>query len=134
MRFWFGQNTIAKVFKNRRLRLNTLFLLATTTIAIVMAFLYNWVAGIVLLLLGIVGLILSLTQLQHLAGETEQYLSDLTYEVQNSQQEALLEMPLGIIIMNDRGVVRWANPYMVKYFGDQIVVGEKLENSISGNR
>ena len=130
MRFWFGQNTIAKVFKNRRLRLNTLFLLATTTIAIVMAFLYNWVAGIVLLLLGIVGLILSLTQLQHLAGETEQYLSDLTYEVQNSQQEALLEMPLGIIIMNDRGVVRWANPYMVKYFGDQIVVGEKLENSI----
>ena len=71
MRFWFGQNTIAKVFKNRRLRLNTLFLLATTTIAIVMAFLYNWVAGIVLLLLGIVGLILSLTQLQHLAGETE---------------------------------------------------------------
>ena len=71
MRFWFGQNTIAKVFKNRRLRLNTLFLLATTTIAIVMAFLYNWVAGIILLLLGIIGLILSLTQLQHLAGETE---------------------------------------------------------------
>lgn len=130
MRFWFGQNTIAKVFKNRRLRLNTLFLLATTTIAIVMAFLYNWVAGIILLLLGIIGLILSLTQLQHLAGETEQYLSDLTYEVQNSQQEALLEMPLGIIIMNERGVVRWANPYMVKYFGNQIVVGEKLENSI----
>lgn len=130
MRFWFGQNTIAKVFKNRRLRVHTIFLLLTTTIAIVMAFLYNWMAGLILLLLGIIGLIASLTQLQHLAGETEQYLSDLTYQVQNSQQEALLEMPLGIIILNDRGVVRWANPYMVKYFGDKIVVGEKLENSV----
>lgn len=130
MRFWFGENTIAKVFSNRRLRLNTVYLLLTTVIAIVVAFLLNWVAGVILLLLGIIGLIMSLNQLQRLAGETEQYLSDLTYEVQNSQQEALLEMPLGIIIMNNRGIVRWVNPYMVKYFGDDIVVGEKLENSV----
>ena len=130
MRFWFGQNTIAKVFKNRRLRWNTIYLLATTVIAIVVAFLVNWAVGIILLLLGIIGLVMSLSQLQHLAGETEQYLSDLTYEVQNSQQEALLEMPIGIIIMNSKDVVRWANPYMVKYFGDDIVVGDKLENSV----
>ncbi|MGN1283673.1 MAG: DHH family phosphoesterase [Candidatus Limosilactobacillus intestinavium] len=130
MRFWFGQNTIAKVFKNRRLRWNTIYLLATTAIAVVVAFLVNWAVGIILLLLGIIGLVMSLSQLQHLAGETEQYLSDLTYEVQNSQQEALLEMPIGIIIMNSKDVVRWANPYMVKYFGDDIVVGDKLENSV----
>lgn len=130
MRFWFGQNTITKVFNNRRLRWNTIYLLATTVIAIVVAFLVNWVVGIILLLLGIIGLAMSLSQLQHLAGETEQYLSDLTYEVQNSQQEALLEMPIGIIIMNSKDVVRWANPYMVKYFSDNIVVGDKLENSV----
>ncbi|WP_251545976.1 DHH family phosphoesterase [Limosilactobacillus caecicola] len=127
---WFLQGMISKFLKNRRLRLNTAFLLLTTVVAIVMAFLYNWIAGLILLVLGIIGLAMSLTQLQHLAGDTEQYLRDLTYEVQNSQQEALLEMPLGIIIMNARGVVRWANPYMVKYLGNEIVVGEKLENSV----
>lgn len=130
MRFWFGQNTIAKVFSNRRLRANAAFILLTTVIGIIAGFLLNWILGLILLILGIVGLMMSFTQLQRLAGETEQYLSDLTYEVKNSQQEALLEMPIGIIIMNAKGVVRWANPYMVKYFGDDIVVGEKLSSSL----
>ena len=60
MRFWFGQNTIAKVFKNRWLRWNTIYLLATTVIAVVVAFLVNWAVGIILLLLGIIGLVMSL--------------------------------------------------------------------------
>lgn len=129
MRFWF-HNPVTRVFNNRRLRANAAFILGTTIVGIVAGFLLNWVLGVVLLILGIIGLLMSLTQLQRLAGETEQYLSDLTYEVKNSQQEALLEMPIGIIIMNDKGVVRWANPYMVKYFGNDIVVGEKLANSL----
>lgn len=130
MNFRFGRNAITRIINNRRVRMNALYLLTTTVIGIVAAFIINWVAGLIILLLEIIGLVMSLKRLQQLAGETDQYLSNLSYEVQNSQQEALLEMPIGIIIMNSKGTVKWANPYMIKYFGDEIVIGEKLSTSL----
>src|SRR5699024_10937606 len=42
------------------------------------------------------------------------------------QQEALLEMPMGMIMLNKRHEVEWINPYMARYFNLEIVVGKPI--------
>ena len=46
--------------------------------------------------------------------EIEKYLESLAFRMKKVGQEALLEMPIGMILMNDKLEIEWANPYMTK--------------------
>src|SRR5699024_3999598 len=69
-----------------------------------------------------------ISRLRTIVVDAHEYLADLTYRVERGQQEALLEMPLGMILMNKLGEIQWINPYMAKYFDLKIVVGKKLKD------
>lgn len=60
--------------------------------------------------------------------EIEKYLESLAFRMKKVGQEALLEMPIGIILMNDKLEIEWANPYMTKLMDVQTLVGEELIN------
>ena len=46
--------------------------------------------------------------------ETEKHIETLSYRMKKVGEEALLELPIGIILINEKNVVEWANPYAVK--------------------
>src|SRR5699024_8079251 len=48
------------------------------------------------------------------------------YQIQRGQQEALLEMPIGLVMLDEHGIIKWINPYMAKYFLMRLVVGQPL--------
>ena len=129
MRFLFGQANISQFLNDRRSRWTVFYLLTMTVVSVVVAFLFNWIIGLVLLVLGIIALAMIFTLWQSLANQAREYADDLTYDVHQSQEEALLDMPIGIIILNQRNVVKWINPYLAHYFKDQLLVGESLASA-----
>ena len=48
--------------------------------------------------------------------ETEKHIETLSYRMKKVGEEALLELPIGIILINEKNIIEWANPYAVKVF------------------
>ena len=44
------------------------------------------------------------------------YISDLSYRIKKGEQEALIQMPIGILLYNEAQEIQWTNPYLLKYF------------------
>ncbi|MGM9924389.1 MAG: DHH family phosphoesterase [Bacillus sp. (in: firmicutes)] len=58
--------------------------------------------------------------------ETEKYISTLSYRLKKVGEEALLEMPIGIMLINDKYDIEWTNPYLNSCFHEDTVVGSSL--------
>lgn len=63
---------------------------------------------------------------QYLINETEEYISTLSYRVKKVGEEALLEMPIGIILFSEDYTVEWANPYINDFVKLDTLVGQSL--------
>lgn len=58
--------------------------------------------------------------------DTEQYISTLSYRVKRVGEEALMEMPVGILLFNDDFFVEWANPYLTSFAEGGTMIGRSL--------
>lgn len=114
--------------KHPAVRWNLCYLLILTVVSLVLAFNLNLIVGILVLVLAIIGGLLSAHRLRSMVIDAHEYLVDLTYQVQQGQEEALLEMPLGMIMLNQRNEVEWINPFMARYFNLEIIVGKNLRD------
>ena len=87
---------------------------------------YNWIFAIVAsLLFGV--LFFLILKIEHgIQRETELYISTLSYRLKKVGEEALLEMPIGILLFNDDYVIEWANPYLAKCLQEDTLVGMDL--------
>ena len=56
--------------------------------------------------------------------ETEKHIKMLSHRIKKVGEEALLELPIGIILINDNKIVEWANPYVSKVFDLELVIGK----------
>lgn len=63
---------------------------------------------------------------QRVYEETERHIETLSYRMKKVGEEALLEMPIGILLINDQYVIEWANPYMVQKLPFDTIIGEEL--------
>lgn len=97
-----------------------------TIIGLILGFMDNWIIGLIVLVIAVIGGAISIRWLRNLVVDAHEYLNELTYKVQRGQQEALLEMPIGMIMLNKRHEVEWINPYMARYFNLEIVVGQPI--------
>ncbi|OCA82197.1 hypothetical protein A8F94_19960 [Bacillus sp. FJAT-27225] len=58
--------------------------------------------------------------------EMEQYISTLSYRVKKVGEEALMEMPIGIMLINDDYYIQWTNPYLASCFDEETLAGRSL--------
>lgn len=58
--------------------------------------------------------------------ETEKHIESLSYRMKKVGEEALLELPIAIILFNEKHIVEWANPYAVNIFDKETLIGEEL--------
>jgi len=58
--------------------------------------------------------------------ETEKHIETLSYRMKKVGEEALLEMPIGIILINDQYVIEWANPHMTRELEFDTLIGADL--------
>ncbi|CAM3193259.1 DHH family phosphoesterase [Filibacter tadaridae] len=58
--------------------------------------------------------------------ETEKHIETLSYRMKNVGKEALLELPIGIILIDEKNTIDWANPYAAKIFAKETLIGDEL--------
>ncbi|MCM3744567.1 DHH family phosphoesterase [Sporosarcina luteola] len=58
--------------------------------------------------------------------ETEKHIESLSYRMKKVGEEALLELPIAIILFNEKHIIEWANPYAVNIFDKETLIGEEL--------
>lgn len=120
--FW----QIPEFLRNKHLRIIAVFLLILSLVCATLAFIVNAWLGIIVLLLILLTIGLSFMTLKQVMQDTTYYISDLSYKIKRSEQEALLKMPIGILMLNDLAEVVWVNPTMQKLFGQEEILGKKL--------
>lgn len=87
---------------------------------------YNWVFSLLGLLLSIIPYYLILRMDIRQRKETEDYISTLSYRVKKVGEEALMEMPIGIMLINDDYYIEWTNPFVASCFLEDTLVGRSL--------
>ncbi|GEL76343.1 DHH family phosphoesterase [Tenuibacillus multivorans] len=88
---------------------------------------YEWLIGSVLTV--VLAYLIYLTYRNETKNKqrTENYISTLSYRVKKVGEEALLEMPYGIILFSEDYQIEWCNPYMNHFMdGEQSLIGETL--------
>lgn len=126
MHKFFSRENWLFYFKHPAVRWNVCYLLLLTILSLCFAFTLNWVVGMVVFVIALIGGVTSVKQLRRLVIDANEYLNHLMYQIKQGQQEALLEMPVGLIMLNQRQEVEWINPYMARYFPLKRVVGKPL--------
>lgn len=106
-----------------------LFLVLSIAMMAVIAY-YQWVFGVIaFLFMGIIVYYLLRYEL-NLYEEMEEYISTLSHRVKKVGDEALLEMPIGILLYNDEHQIEWSNHYLADVLNEETLIGRHL-NTIS---
>lgn len=87
---------------------------------------YQWILGIIMTLLLAASFYYSIRREKTLITETENYIATLSHRIKKVGEEALLEMPIGIVLYSEDYQVEWANPYMNQFVEDDTLVGNSL--------
>ena len=113
-------------FRKRTIRYPLTALSVLGVLATVLLLLYQfWLGLLFTILFGIAaGIAWKIEEQTYV--ETEKHIKTLSYRVKKVGEEALLELPIGIILINDKSVVEWANPYVVKIFDVESLIGKEL--------
>lgn len=91
---------------------------------------FQWTIGLVLTVVLAAVLYYSIYNERKRQHDTENYIATLSHRVKRVGEEALLEMPIGIILYNEDYKIEWANPYMNGFTEDDTLVGKSLNSLV----
>lgn len=94
-------------------------------ILLVLLWIFQWIVGLIMTIPLILSFFYTVRKEKSRMDQTEAYISSLSHRIKRVGEEALLEMPFGIILYNDHYKIDWANPYMNQY-SEESLVGESL--------
>lgn len=97
-----------------------------TVLSTVVAFFINRIFGVALLLVLIVDVFWIVFGGYILAKNTNNYAANLSYRIKRGEQEAMIKMPLGILLYDESRHIQWVNPYLQLYLGDKDAIGKTI--------
>src|SRR5690606_36224071 len=113
-------------FRQRKLQIPLLALLILVLAAAILISLRSeWVGGIFIILFGALFVYAWITE-KRVYEATEKHIETLSYRMKKVGKEALLEMPIGILLVNENFDIEWANPYMTSTLEYDTLIGESL--------
>lgn len=87
---------------------------------------YNWLFSLAGALLVVIPFYFIIVIDNKERKETEEYISTLSYRVKKVGEEALMEMPIGIMLINDDYYIEWTNSFLASCFDEDTLVGRSL--------
>jgi c-di-AMP phosphodiesterase-like protein len=112
--------------EKRTIRYPFYALIGVTVVLLIVLSLYNWILSLAGLFLSFLPLYYMFTIDNRQRKEMEEYISTLSYRVKRVGEEALMEMPIGIMLINDEYYIEWTNPFLSSYFDEDTLVGKSL--------
>ncbi|MBY6054514.1 DHH family phosphoesterase [Cytobacillus firmus] len=112
--------------EKRSIRYPIFGLMGITVVLLGILAYYNWLFALIGLFLAILPFYYLFQLNQKHRKETEEYISTLSYRVKKVGEEALMEMPIGIMLINDDYYIEWTNPFLASCFDEDTLVGRSL--------
>ncbi|MDQ0176287.1 DHH family phosphoesterase [Bacillus chungangensis] len=112
--------------EKRMLRYSLYGLMAVSCVLLIVIYFFYWwmtVIGIVVLS-GLFYMLFYAEQKIHL--EMEHYITTLSHRINKVGEEAVMNLPVGIMLLNDHLDIEWANPYMISCFKVSTLIGRSL--------
>ncbi|HLR61224.1 MAG TPA: DHH family phosphoesterase [Lentibacillus sp.] len=114
-------------FQSKRILSSHLWVIYSLSVILLgFVWFFHWIIGLVLTILLGASLYFSIFAEKKRRQDTENYIATLSHRVKRVGEEALLEMPIGIILFNEDYNIEWANPYMNRLTEDDTLVGKSL--------
>ncbi|WP_299089817.1 DHH family phosphoesterase [uncultured Metabacillus sp.] len=101
-------------------------LIAVTVISVLFLYFFNWMIGLLVTVLLGAALLYLRKAVVDFQTEIEGYITTLSYRLKKVGEEALMEMPIGIMLYNDQYVIEWTNPFLTSCFDEDTLVGRSL--------
>ncbi|MGM7723408.1 DHH family phosphoesterase [Metabacillus sp. Hm71] len=101
-------------------------LIAVTVISVLFLYFFNWMIGLLVTVLLGAALLYLRKAVVDFQTEMEGYITTLSYRLKKVGEEALMEMPIGIMLYNDQYVIEWTNPFLTSCFDEDTLVGRSL--------
>src|SRR5699024_6213795 len=102
---------LPQFLKNENVKISVGVLILMQLVIIILGFFSNISIGLVMLIIFLVFLSLLYVFSQRLIEKINKYIEDLSYRIKRGEQEALIKMPIGIILFDEEYKVQWTNPY-----------------------
>lgn len=101
-------------------------LIGVTVVLLIVLLLYNWILSLAGFFAMFIPLYYMFVVDRRQRKEMEEYIATLSYRVKKVGEEALLELPIGIMLINEEYTIEWANPYLSSCFDEDTLLGKSL--------
>lgn len=112
--------------KDSRLTASIVSVLGLLLLAAVVCFFINLWFGLALLLIWLLAVFGVVYGAYIVADLTNNFVSNLSYRIKRGEQEAMIQMPMGIMLYDEHYQVQWVNPYLQLYLKDKDVIGHTI--------
>lgn len=114
--------------KDTRLTASLVIVLVLSLLGAIIGMLISPLFGLAMVLLFILTVIFAVYGIYVLAGNTNNYAANLSYRIKRGEQEAMIKMPLGIMLYNKDRQIQWINPYLQMYLHDKDIIGSSISS------
>ena len=127
MKDFFNKLELPAFIKDSRLTASIIIVLALSLIGAIVGLLISPLYGVAMILLFILIAAFCIYGIYVLAGNANNYAANLSYRIKRGEQEAMIKMPLGILLYDKDQQIQWVNPYLQLYLKDKDVIGSSIK-------
>ena len=114
------------IIRKRVMRLPLYMLTMLSIVTAAVLFYYNIWFGIAFTLIVAFALYYGWKAEKLTYDETESHIEALSYRMKKVGEEAFLQMPYGILLVNDQFIIEWANPFIREITAIESLIGEEV--------
>ena len=114
--------------KDTRLTASLVIVLVLSLLGAIIGMLISPLFGLAMVLLFILTVIFAVYGIYVLACNTNNYAANLSYRIKRGEQEAMIKMPLGIMLYDKDRQIQWINPYLQMYLHDKDIIGSSISS------
>lgn len=113
--------------ERKRVLHNHLFIIYILAIILVGIVSYDqWILGLIIAVCIVGSFFYTFQKEKAILNNTQSYIATLSHRLEKVGTEALLEMPIGIVLYNKELEIEWINPYMNDLSEESTLVGKSL--------
>ncbi|HIS29462.1 MAG TPA: DHH family phosphoesterase [Candidatus Avamphibacillus intestinigallinarum] len=118
------------VNKKPTLRSHFWVLYGISLVLLAFVWMHNWKYGLVLTFFVAASFYYSIQREQSLHNERSRYIATLSHRIKKVGEEALLEMPIGIVLYDEDYKIEWTNTYMNQFSDlaeEEVLIGTHID-------